>query len=73
MDDELTTTEAATYLGVTPQRVYELAQTGKVTRRRKGSFWLYPKADLDRWRNAPKSKGGRPKAGAGTRALASPA
>ena len=68
MDDELTTTEAALYLGVTPQRVYELAQTGKVTRRRKGSFWLYPKADLDRWRTAPKSKGGRPKAGARARA-----
>lgn len=39
MDDELVTTgEAATYLGVSPQRVTVLVETGKIARHRVGCF-----------------------------------
>ena len=62
MDDELITTgEAATYLGMSRQRMIELAENGKIPTRRAGKFWLFRRADLDRWKVAPKDKGGRPK------------
>ncbi len=62
MDEELLTSgEAATYLGITKQRVHELATRGKLEARRAGRFWLFRKAELDRWRESPKNKGGRPR------------
>ncbi len=67
MEDELMTSgEAAKHLGVSVRRVNELAETGKIERQRVGTFWLYHKSSLDAWKQAPKSKGGRPKASAGT-------
>jgi excisionase family DNA binding protein len=62
MDDELITTgEAAKYLDMSRQRMIELAEGGKIPTRRAGKFWLFRKTDLDRWKAAPKDKGGRPK------------
>ena len=75
MDEDLMTSgEAAEYLGVSVRRVNELAETGKIERRRVGTFWLYSRASLDAWKDAPKSKGGRPPKGrAGTLRPAIPA
>ena len=61
MEDEMTSGEAAVYLGVSVRRVNELAETRKIERRRIGTFWVYSKASLDAWKSAPKNKGGRPK------------
>ncbi len=66
MEEEMTSGDAAKHLGVSVRRVNELAELGKIERRRVGTFWLYNKASLDAWKAAPKSRGGRPKADAGT-------
>ncbi len=72
MDEELLTTgEAAKYSGMSRQRLVELAESGKIPSRRAGKFWLFHPTDLDRWKEAPKAKGGRPKPEAGTLARAS--
>ena len=73
MEEEMTSGEAARYLSVSVRRVNELAEAGKIERRRVGTFWLYNKASLDTWKVAPKSKGGRPKGRAGTLNPAIPA
>lgn len=59
----MTTQEAAAYLALSVQRVHQIGAAGTVPRRRLGPIWLYRRADLDRYRDAPKRKGGRPKAG----------
>ena len=62
MDEELLTTgEAAAYLKMSRQRLVELADQEKIPSRRAGKFWLFHRADLDRWKTSPKDKGGRPK------------
>jgi excisionase family DNA binding protein len=70
--DLLSSGEAAEYLGISEQRVRELGASGKVSRERFGRFWLYNKFSLDAWKNAPKSKGGRPKSGALARSRPTP-
>ena len=71
MEEELLTTgDAAKYLGMSRQRIIELADNGKIPSRRAGKFWLFHQADLDQWKQAPKSKGGRPKEEAETLARA---
>jgi excisionase family DNA binding protein len=57
----MTAGEAASYLGVSVQRVDRLGATGRLTRRRVGRFWIYSRASVEAWKRAPKSKGGRPR------------
>ena len=65
MEEKLMTSgEAAAYLGVSKQRIHELIAGGKLVGQRAGRFYLFTRAELDRWKNAPKSKGGRPKSNA---------
>ena len=59
-NDEMTSGEAAEYLGVSRQRVAQLTTAGLLTPRRVGKFWLYQRAELDR-RKAENPQGGRPK------------
>jgi hypothetical protein len=61
MEEEMSTTEAAAYLGVTVQRIHQLGVAGLIQRRRVGFFWVYSKKSLDEWKQSPKSRGGRPK------------
>lgn len=64
MEQELlTSSEAATYLGLTRQRVDQLGQEGALPRQRMGHFWVYQKRDLDRWRSEGNRVVGRPKSG----------
>ena len=60
LSELLTADQAAAYLGVTRQRVYTLAWSGKLGQR-VGSTWLFTRPELDAWQAQPKSKGGRPK------------
>ncbi len=72
MEQELfTSSEAAAHLGVTRQRVDQLGQAGELPRQRMGHFWVYKKADLDRWNVESNRRVGRPKPEAGTPARAS--
>lgn len=57
----LGSTDAAAYLGVTRQRLDELALAGRVKRIKIGRTWAYPRSALDAFRAAPKRKAGRPK------------
>lgn len=68
--DFLTSSEAASYLGVTRQRVDQLGHEGEIPRQRLGHFWVYKKADLEHWRLEGNRKVGRPKEEAETLARA---
>ncbi len=54
--------EAADYLGVNRQRVYDLAKQGRIGRQVAG-FWVFTKPELDRYKTerVNRPKGGRPK------------
>ncbi len=72
MENKLMTSgEAAAYLEVSRQQIHRLAQAGKLKAQRAGDFLLFERAELDRYRAMPKSKGGRPKEEVGTLARAS--
>ena len=70
----LNAVEAAEYLGVIRQRVYDLAKDGRIGRRI-GGYWLFTKAELDRYKaeRTHRPRGGRPKGSAGTLRAADPA
>ena len=68
----LNANEAAEYLGVHRQRVYQLIREKGLGRKIAG-YWVFTKAELDAYLQAPKGPGGRPKVDAGTLTLASPA
>ena len=71
--DLLTTTQAAAYLGLTRQAIIALTKRHGLGHR-VGSVWLFTRAELDAWRDKPRTKGGRPpKARAGTVAPTIPA
>ena len=60
-DDLLNATSAARYLAVSRQRIYELAQAGRLGHRLAG-YWVFSRAELDAYRQARHgTKGGRPK------------
>jgi len=60
--DELTSGEAAELLGVSRQRVNQLAQDGKLPARHvAGRYWVLTRADVEAFKAKAKSKGGRPK------------
>lgn len=73
MDEELLSAkQAAAHLGVTRARINQLAEAGRLTRREIGGYFLYLKSEVDAYKAAPKSKGGRPKTAAETSARAIP-
>src|SRR5215471_7187084 len=49
MPDLLTTDEAATYLRLSPRKLYELLAEGAVPCTKVTGRWLFPRAALDRW------------------------
>jgi excisionase family DNA binding protein len=53
--------QAATYLGVHRQRVYDLARAGRIGRR-VGALWVFSRRELDAYKEerAQRPKGGRP-------------
>lgn len=60
--DELTSGEAAELLGVSRQRVNQLAQDGKIPARHvAGRYWVLTRADVEVFKAKAKSKGGRPR------------
>ena len=73
MSEELTAGEAAEILGVNRQRINQLAKAGRLGRQIAGRYWVFTRAEIEAFKNQPKSKGGRPKAHAGTLTPASPA
>ncbi len=64
IDELMTITQAAEYLGVTRQAVHLMTKQGYG--QRVGSIWLFTREELERWKATPRHAGGRPKAGAGT-------
>ncbi len=58
----LSAVQAAHYLGVNRQRVYELADAGRLGRRLAG-YWVFTQAELDAYKQerAERPRGGRPK------------
>jgi predicted RNase H-like HicB family nuclease len=65
-DEVLKASDAARYLGITRQRIYELAATGRLGHRVAG-YWVFTTAELDGYRvERGSNSGGRPrKASAG--------
>ncbi len=60
-EELITGAEAARYLGITRSRINKLAHDGRLGRQIAGRFYVFTRAELDAWKAAPKSKGGRPK------------
>jgi excisionase family DNA binding protein len=65
MDEEfdlLDAVQAADYLGVNRQRIYELARAGRIGQR-VGALWVFPRQQLDAYKaaRAQRPKGGRPR------------
>lgn len=59
--DYLKASDAAQYLGVTRQRIYELAATGRLGARLAG-YWVFTLAELDAYRDERQTnRGGRPR------------
>ena len=60
--DLLDAVQAADYLGVNRQRIYELARAGRIGQR-VGTLWVFPRQQLDAYKAARvhRPKGGRPK------------
>lgn len=63
MEDRLyTTQEVAQELGVSDGYIRKLIMQGKAQPKQQvGGTWLFTVEEIDRLRNRPKSKGGRPK------------
>ncbi len=64
--------EAAEYLGVHRQRIYQLIRERGLGRKIAG-YWVFTKEELDAYEKQPKGPGGRPKSVAGLLEIASPA
>ena len=71
-EEFLNAQQAAAYLGVHRQRIYQLADEGKIGRKVAG-YWVFTRAELDAYEAAPKGPRGRPKGDAGTLEAVSPA
>ena len=58
----LSASQAARHLGVTHQRLYQLAEAGRLGRR-VGTTWIFSESELDGYKQerAQRPKGGRPK------------
>jgi hypothetical protein len=74
MPDELTLRAAAHALGLSYQRLQILAKEGRLGRQVAGRYWVFSRAEIEAYKPHVKaSKGGRPKADAGTPVPARPA
>ncbi len=68
-EEELTSSQAAEYVGMTRQALTIAAERGEIGRkvpvkgRKPPYLWLFRKAELDDWKAREKNKGGRPKDG----------
>ncbi len=72
-EDLLNAAQAATYLGVSRQRIYELTDSGRLGKKIAG-YWLYTRAELDEYiAQRETNKGGRPKHEAGPLTAVHPA
>ncbi len=61
-DAEITGGEAAKLLQVTRQQISKLARSGKLPGRQVlGRYWVFKRRDVQAYKRAVKSKGGRPK------------
>ncbi len=72
-EELLSAAQAADYLSVSRQRIYELTESGRLGKKIAG-YWVYTRAELDAYmaqRDA--NKGGRPKHEAGPLTTAHPA
>lgn len=58
--DLLTATQAAEYLGMTRQGILRLTKDPPNLGKRYGFVWLFTKAELNAWRDRPRTQGGRP-------------
>ena len=76
VDEEMTTPQAAAYVGMTRQALLIAAERGEIGAKRpaigrKPAYvWIFTKSELDTWKARDKNKGGRPKEEAGTTARA---
>jgi citrate synthase len=57
----LTTKQAADRLGLKPQSVIAFIKRGKIAGRKVGRDWIISVEEVERYANAPKARGGRPK------------
>ena len=71
-EDLMLTHEAAAELGISRQRVLELAKAGRLGRKIEGlvPYYVFTRAEVEQYKNSPR-RGGRPKEEAGTPARAS--
>lgn len=59
-DDYLNAAQAAEYLSVKKQRIYELTEDGRIGRKIAG-YWVFTKEELDRYKaQRGDRRGGRP-------------
>ncbi len=70
-EDLMLTHEAAAELGISRQRVLELAKAGRLGRKIEGlvPYYVFTREEVEQYKNSPR-RGGRPKEEAGTMARA---
>ncbi len=70
-EDLMLTHEAAAELGISRQRVLELAKAGRLGRKIEGlvPYYVFTREEVEQYKNSPR-RGGRPKEEAGTLARA---
>jgi len=69
--DYLNAVQAASYLGVNRQRIYQLAKAGRIGREIAG-YWVFTREELDAFKAKPKPKAGRPRKQVQTEQMKSP-
>jgi excisionase family DNA binding protein len=69
MQEEMTTHEAAAALGISRQRVLELAKAGRLGRKVEGlmPYYVFTREEIERYKSSPRRGGRPPKAVAGAR------
>lgn len=59
-EELVTTGEAMRMLGISRQRVNELASAGRIGRKIAGRYWVFTREEIQAYMQQPKNKGGRP-------------
>ena len=60
-EELITTGEAMRMLGLSRQRINEIASAGRIGRQIAGRYWVFTREEIEAYKAQPKSKGGRPK------------
>ena len=60
-EELITAGEAARIMGISRQRINELASSGRLGRQVAGRYWVFTRDEVEAYMTLPKSKGGRPK------------